>query len=353
MSEESKVVYSSYWQTSQTGQTLFRMTMPLITNGTEHRVLYEPPSAKDRIFETKLAALKMVPNEDVSSQALASLLKAIENSHLAGKPWGSAIAGIGNFSIQAAKLLPKVSRTASFVDRAKKFWIWIESSASDQDFKEWIRALLFDHPGILNYQFQPTASGTPLVIEHIFDIREEQYINDEAIRAAFEVFSDFYEEKGRYLFIPPTKLSCWISDLYLDWKEDLVKAGQVEKAFAIVNLRGCHWGVIEVDFNRRKISSGDSLSWENPKDATSAVREWIRRCGVDVERWDLDIGRFHVPQQPAGSGSCAVNALNAVETSVNPAIEEWTHSRSSYHRLRLLRLITGYTKVGSQSIQEG
>ena len=160
------------------------------------------------------------------------------------------------------------------------------------------------------------------------------------------MFSEFYGEEDRYLFVSPIRLTLWTHNISSSWhwKKDQIKAGLVEKVVMVVYMSS-HWGVIEVDFTRCKISFGDSLSRAVPYESVNAVREWISRCGVDVEQWDRGVSKLWVSQQPPGSGSCAVNALNAVETCVNPAVERWTHARSAHHRMRLLQLVTGYTKV--------
>ena len=48
-----------------------------------------------------------------------------------------------------------------------------------------------------------------------------------------------------------------------------------------------------------------------------------------------------VPQQPLASGSCAINAANTIERTINPAVERWTHPRS----VRAMKLLTGYSTV--------
>src|SRR3981081_4470737 len=52
-----------------------------------------------------------------------------------------------------------------------------------------------------------------------------------------------------------------------------------------------------------------------------------------------------VPQQPLASGSCAINAANIIERTINPAVERWTHPRPSYFRVRAMKLLTGYSTV--------
>jgi hypothetical protein len=340
----SKVVYSEHWQSLQTGRMLFRMPLPNTTDNMHIEVIYEQPPAKDRIFEARVSKLDMVPSEDIALHAVSLLTKAEEDSkEKSEKPWGIHVVGIGKFSAQAVRLLRGVLQTRAFVNDAKELLAWIDKEPSKTDFVDWFHTLLLDTPGILAHRFQSTP-GVPLHIKSIFSIRDENYIDDEVVRSALEVFSLSYEGEGRYLFVSPIQQTMWELNKSWHWKKEQIQAGVVEKAFFAVFMK-CHWGVLEVDFLSRKISFGDSLSWPVPNDTVKLAKEWIRHCGVDLQQWDRVIGKFDVPQQPAGSGSCAVNALNAIETSINPAIERWTHSRSAHHRLRLLELVSGYKKV--------
>jgi Ulp1 family protease len=123
-----------------------------------------------------------------------------------------------------------------------------------------------------------------------------------------------------------------------------INSGTVEKVFGLVHMPN-HWGAFQVDLQRKKILFGDSLSMSPPKEDLDAVRKWLQRNGVDTKRWDPKVGLFKVSQQPAGSGSCAVAAVNAIEHSIDNAVECWTHERSAFHRTRFLKFLTGYSKV--------
>ncbi|KAG0261256.1 hypothetical protein BG011_001237, partial [Mortierella polycephala] len=343
---ESKVMFSKYWQKFQSGQMLLRIALPSIIKQAEVEVIYERPPPKERIYEARISTLRTIPSEEIALRACSMLLAQGEvvGSESANEAWGIYIAGIGNFTPAAIRLLPGAARTKNFVDKVKEMLTWVEVEVLefDREFAAWFRVILLDEPGIMVREFQPT-SGAPLSIESVLFLMKECYIDDEAVRSIMELFSETYGANGRYLFIPPLQISLWKKNLYWDWKKDIVGSGQIEKAFAVVHMPG-HWGALEVDFIQRKISFGDSLLWAVPNDTVEAVREWIRHCGVDTDQWDCRVEHFAVPRQPAGSGSCAVNATNAIEKSINPVIEGWTHQRSAYHRTRFLKLITGHTK---------
>ncbi|KAF9404228.1 hypothetical protein BGZ76_007044, partial [Entomortierella beljakovae] len=183
----------------------------------------------------------------------------------------------------------------------------------------------------------------------------ENYIDDEIVRATIDLFSEHYGVGNRYIFIPPHVLELWKGHkgkVLPSWNMEHVKGGAVEKAFGVIHMYN-HWGAIQVDFLNKAILFGDSLSVTSlPKEYIDAVRMWLKNVGVDLENWSKDIGVFRVAQQPPGSGSCAVNALNAIEHCVNNAVECWTHERSAYHRARILKLITEYSKLSDEECGE-
>jgi hypothetical protein len=111
------------------------------------------------------------------------------------------------------------------------------------------------------------------------------------------------------------------------------------KAFAVANMGG-HWGAVCVDFVGKRILFGHSLDHGDlPSRDTSEFRAaayWLNECGVPTERWTYE--RFNVAQQN-GSGSCGINAANAIERSLEPSVELWTGERSRFHRMRFLKLL--------------
>jgi hypothetical protein len=336
---ESKAIYSKHWKTLQTGQMLLGIFLPRIVENAIITVINEPPPPKERIYETRVAALKMIPAEALAMGA-CSKLRSLQAS--TNNVWGVHVAGIGSFATSAAKLLPVAAQTVIFVDRVKDMLNWI-ARESDAVFADWFRCILLDTPGVMLKTFQATT-GVPLSILSVLDLKREDFLDDEIVRAVMELFEESYGTNDRYLFIPPIQIQLWKQNVFKEWKKSKVEGGQVEKAFAVVHMPG-HWGALEVDFVRRTISFGDSLSWATPKDTIDAVRHWIECCGEDMDQWNHHVQRFSVPQQPPSSGSCAVNAINAIETSVNTRTEGWTHLTSAHHRLRLLKRVTGFCKV--------
>jgi len=338
---ESKAVYSKHWQLLQTGHMLLGIFLPAIVKHATVAVISVAPPPKERIFEAKVATLKMIPSEALALEALAMLRTSQDTTNTA---WGICVTGIGSFAVSAAKLLPMAAQTITFVNKIKDMLNWIDGK-SDVTFIEWFRCILLDTPGVMAKIFRPTA-GVPLSISSILDLNNEVYLDDEIVRAVLELFSESYGSNGRYIFISPLQIQLWKEDLMKDWKQSEIKSGRAKKAFAVVHMPG-HWGALEVDFVQCKISFGDSLSWPVPSDMIEVVRDWIGCCGGDMDQWSCRVEQFDVPHQPASSGSCAINAINAIEMSINPKTERWTHLKSAHHRLRLLKLVTGFSKVCS------
>ena len=130
-----------------------------------------------------------------------------------------------------------------------------------------------------------------------------------------------------------------------------IQEGSVTKAFAVIRMPPDHWGLLCVDFSRREVSFGDSMDQgvaritEDVRSAIHTVVSWVRAIGLIDSSWPSDVASLSVPQQPHGSGSGGVIALNTIECSINPSIEPWTHPRSAYHRIRYLQVASGYCKV--------
>ncbi|KAF9178456.1 hypothetical protein BGZ49_005341 [Haplosporangium sp. Z 27] len=235
-------------------------------------------------------------------------------------------------------------------------WIENEVQESEPEFAKFFQKILLVEKGIMNRSFKLT-SGSPLSIQSVFHLRGEEYVDDDIIRAMLEIFSEAYGAKGWYLFIPPLKLNTWRNSTKYskndwDWNLEHLQGTALKEAFAVVLMPG-HWGALCVDFQDRKLSFGDSLSRMLPVDAKSAIFKWIgKEPSRSVSQWSKATERFRVAQQPHTSGSCGINALNAIEHRLNPEVEFWTHKRSAFHRTRALKLVTGYSKLKALEVDD-
>ncbi|KAF8918269.1 hypothetical protein BGZ58_004881, partial [Dissophora ornata] len=273
-------MYSRHWQMLQTGKALLRMALPSLVDYADVEVVYDRPPAARAIYEARLSTLKMVPTLDIAHLAYSMLSQVVDvegRSLLASdtikSAWGIHISGIGTFTPSAIKLLPDVIRTKKFVERIREMLTWIDGEVQDisPEFAVWFCSILLDEPGIMSRVFQSTSSIT-LSINSVLYVMKEIYIDDEVVRAVMEIFSNVYGSDGRYIFIPPLQLTLWKETLYQDWEREQISSGQVEKAFAVVHMPG-HWGALQVDFTRRQISFGDSLSLPAPRDTIQAIEK--------------------------------------------------------------------------------
>ncbi|KAF9142884.1 hypothetical protein BGX20_007186, partial [Mortierella sp. AD010] len=126
-----------------------------------------------------------------------------------------------------------------------------------------------------------------------------------------------------------------------DWGKDILISGKSKKVFAVVYMN-YHWGAACVDFENRRVYFGDSIGQDFPDDARKAIAKWLVYLGMDLKDWKPQVLKFNVPRQ-TDNGSCGVIACNAIDRAHNEKITPWSSETSTCHRLRLMRLLTGYT----------
>jgi hypothetical protein len=353
--------YGEEWRALKKGTELLAMKFPTASLKAGVKVIYESPKSQRGFPVVELEdvpKLDRVPPTDVVDRARASLNTAIDKAkRSAGSsglpPWGVQIANLGFFSLAAVLFLPEVFTVKQFVERLGRILRWVDGEVIKHDalFAEWLRNILLNEPGIMQRNFLST-SDTQVNIRSLFYLVDESFVDDESVRTIMAHFKDYYGVDGRYLFIAPIDLENWRQHLDTDhepffpwnWEEEQMRSGKVEKVFVTVLLRE-HWGAICIDLRKRRILFGDSLGYKTPQDAMTAIWRWLNRVGQEIDSWDQSIGKFDVPQQPLTSGSCAINAANTIERTINPAVERWTHPRSSYFRVRAMKLLTAYSTV--------
>ena len=117
-----------------------------------------------------------------------------------------------------------------------------------------------------------------------------------------------------------------------------MEEGNIEKIFTIVHMPQ-HWGVFCINLHDQSIKFGDSLCMPVPKKALQGIKNWLEASGLDITLWNIATERFDVPRQPSQSGSCSINAANAIEQAVNKSITRWSHDTSTHHRVRFLKAL--------------
>ncbi|KAF9342717.1 hypothetical protein BGX26_006991 [Mortierella sp. AD094] len=126
-------------------------------------------------------------------------------------------------------------------------------------------------------------------------------------------------------------------------------------AFAVVNIiKESHWGALCIDFQNHSIQYGHSLDNgypQLPRDVLHTLRHWLLNIGIigkdkddDWPKMAVHVEQLQVQNQPYNSGSCVIVSVNTIECNINPDHEHWSHERSAFHRLRLVKILTGYTK---------
>lgn len=362
-SEVTSIMYGHDWRKTAAGQEVLELSFPKTLENTTVKVVFEKPTSAQKlpiIDIADISKLTALPPVSMISKAQEVLYQVSRNANLhatraravySKEPWG---VHIGNFAFVAQAALSAflmIYNTKKFAKDLDHLLDWIQKEAQDKACKNWLEDILLNKPGIMIRTFSAFPSLS-MTIQGLSHLAGERYVDDDTVWGIMTIFSKHYGSDGQYLFIPPLTIEGWrgidgvMGDVGADWDWEIehVRSGRVKKAFAIVHM-AMHWGAISIDLTRKSIQFGDSLGRAMPAGALNGIKQWLKHGGQDINQWSLDINRFDVPNQPYTSGSCAINAANTIERVVNPTIERWTHTRSSYHRLRYLRLLTGYPMV--------
>jgi hypothetical protein len=265
-------------------------------------------------------------------------------------PWGVRISNFGFVTIDAIPFLLGVVDVKDFARELRSVLEWIKDPMSkiDKEFASYMANILQHQPGIMTYFIHPTPTLS-IRLRTIFDLAWEKYVNDDVVSGITSLFGEHYGSDGQYLFIPHLVLRGWLGETGgakpdWQWKNKEIKEGKVKKIFMITHMTQ-HWGVFCIDLCNRSISFGDSLCMPVPKKALQCIKAWLEASGLDLTLWNITKERFNVPAQPSQSGSCSINAANAIEQVVNRSVARWSHSTSIHHHLRFLKALMGYAQV--------
>ncbi|KAG0041347.1 hypothetical protein BGZ83_001961, partial [Gryganskiella cystojenkinii] len=351
--------YSGYWQDSKTGNELVEWEKfpkiapadPIRRRSPRLKAVPTPKDKKSIITCRTLSCLTLIPSRQTAEKIRDGVDKLGTQ-----KPY-LEVPGFGIFSFRAVYFLQHIYQAVDFSKDLLEMGYWLSTTVKqfDQLFVNWFRNVLFEEPGITSKKFKVT-SEVDLSIQGALRCRDKKYLDDDIIRAMFALFDDYYGSNGEYIFIHPTHMTLWLSQLASGssnpgpWlvRPEAVSNPNIKRAFFVMSKPG-HFGALEVDFEKNTISTGDSLGLSFQPEIVLCVEKWIQVCTSSSRTWTRRIGEFNVPRQPPESGSCAVNSLNAIEYSINPKVGYWSHERSAYYRTRILKLVTGFMTLDAET----
>ncbi|KAF9344064.1 hypothetical protein BGX34_006032, partial [Mortierella sp. NVP85] len=276
------------------------------------------------------------------------------------------IAKVGCVTHEVLVLWIRVHNFMDFAEHLRGMLEWLgdnnNGNGNDKDanmngaFVDSLRQKLLSQVDIIKHRFTSPCGSISISSKSVLDFSGERWIDDEAVDGILTIFQQMYAHRGRYLFIPTQMFSLWLrswrststqepSLCPWDWSLNSVQEMMEEakekvdvKAFAVTDLED-HWGSVCVDFVEKRILFGHSTDRGLIKNHAvfDVTRNWLENCGVPTKEWS--VARLNVAQQLGGSGSCGINAVNAIERCIKPSVEIWTRERSRHHRLRYLRLL--------------
>ncbi|KAG0221899.1 hypothetical protein BGW41_006425 [Actinomortierella wolfii] len=194
------------------------------------------------------------------------------------------------------------------------------------------------------------AHGCREAFADIMTLCGDQWLNDLAIAAIYRLFTTMYGESGRRVF----------ADIVHDTpvKVDGSESVATDHLFSIVHLKD-HWGVLHFDFQNVAISFGDSLGYKAP---LGIISNFIKRMFAGnkkderLKKWQeakkapaANKQEFIVEPQ-SDTFSCGVLAAHAIEKFINPKAPWDLYNSPEKHRLRYLKLLSGYISIEKDDI---
>jgi hypothetical protein len=324
-----------------------------------------PTQSKPIINKDSIQSIKTIPPLHLIHQAM----RLFDQGKDERKDWFVYIVRFGYVMKEALMPLALLYDAVNFAEDLQEFLQWLNEGPDDGfgAFTRSLRQKLLDQVNIMSYTFT-SSYGVKISLKSLMFFRGEAWVDDCGIDAIMETFQKQYGHRGTYLYVPTQTFDQWtrnvrsLDDPAFPWNlyqstilamtDEGKKARDANenkdiKAFAVTNLGG-HWGALCVDFTAKKLLFGHSRDMcQFPKrlDALAALKKWLACCGTHVGNWSQE--RLDVPQQDDASGSCGINAVNAIERHFDPTVERWTGDRSKYHRTRFLQLLTESTEVCS------
>lgn len=345
-----------FWlKSSCTGQELLENRLPRVANDAVFLRVAALGSSMDEMTSALLSSCAQIP----SSSELGKVVQALTKEKGESCPNQQYACFKNTSTYFSAEMVRMCLRTHEIlqirVDLPRMLsWLDRVTTSASLSFINGLRAILLRAPDI-SRTVMPTRRGT-LHIRSLLRFADELWLDDDIIDLALQEMGEMDTGRNKFVLIPAQHLSvanssdlsqsCW---QHLKSKvEQLVELGEVSrlhkqdaqaKAVGAILTGGNHWGILCFDFVTMAVSFGHSLDRGRAHMEDSVrglVDRWLDYHGVSMK---IGFSNLTVPYQGAGSGSCAVVALNTIERMMDPSVEVWAAQKSEHHRLRLLRMI--------------
>ncbi|KAI7816049.1 hypothetical protein BC939DRAFT_508675 [Gamsiella multidivaricata] len=297
------------------------------------------PAPENVILESKVPYIDRIPPHEQLSKII-QLTNDLGDCHLVHFP------GVGYFTPSAIRMSIQVDSTRTFTETLQSVARWIELTVRqlDADFTAWFLNIIMEHKPyqkVFSPSFFPQSH---ISLKSVLSVAKEEWLDDEVVSGIQAFFDRSYGQGGQYLFAPSSYI--WPNSKVSGREKEQTRGGRAKKLFAIAYM-GQHWGVVCLDLKKYQVLFGDSIGWPVPHEAIDALVKWMDPPAEDLPKWrkaSKNVLPFLTPKQQ-DSGSCGILAAMAIEQHVNPYVDWSAHAFALNHRVRFLRLLTGYTSM--------
>ena len=252
--------------------------------------------------------------------------------------------------------------TREFTDELLKaeFWISKVLMASDKLFYQWLKGIFAEDGIYMKFFLTSFQFNTSLCFGSMLTLCGEAWVDSDALDSIMAFYTRCYGSRGEVVFLDASNYKTTASGIDINER--------TRRVFACVNM-GRHWGALGFDLENHTIFFGDSMKRTFPMKDIETLMTFVteskgyvngiegdksrgakKRMSEDKKKWKQalkTVTRMDVPPQK-DSGSCGVLGVIAIERAVNGHFDwdaEPAYTSAEYHRIRFLRLCTGYVQV--------
>jgi hypothetical protein len=193
---------------------------------------------------------------------------------------------------------------------------------------------------------------------HLYELLDENWIGERVIDArAYQVMGDVNcRDDCPYLLILPSIFHTQLTNAYregclskaLKDLRDSLLADLPDTIAFVFNKNGSHWAPCVVRMHDFIIQQGDSLRWDKDDDMFAKLQWFLSDVTEAQGTWTEEY--LFTPYQGDGSGSCAIIALNAIQTSVDWHEPTWSSASAAEFRHKWLRELVIHHLVSMRSV---